>query len=568
VPKVVIELQANTQDAVNKIQQFARAQKDAFDAIKAGNPALQDAFVKVGKFTDSTKNAAQVTGEFNRASRALASGGIRELAGGIPVVTETLVGLSHTLRGFPAILLGVVGAGAAFLAYLKSVEAQADKTAKSIAGIGDAIQSQTQAMAARVAGIRAGAAGNLGGAAAADFRATQIEAEAARQRALEAAGETRAGAITMADRALGLVNPQALLDKQKLVDAAYQAARAKADADANQTITLAREKLKADLIKIEEDLDKQLADLQEARAEKQKKLLEDLTASALTTFKGLGADFADVTKSLELATFIEKTKQQIADLNAGIEQGIDTHGRFADGVAKLQASMDEAIRLGYVPMTEAVKETTAAVETLGDVGESSTERWLKSLEGISPALDEIAAKARAAAGSVAGTTSASGAVAAGAVAGAAAASGGATGVHGLDFSVLGGVVGQPTGSGLTPLTGGVSKFSGLENLPPGTTGVGGGIFAPSSTPAPAPIISPWVDAPQMQHGGRVPGIGPVPIIAHGGETVIPAGAGTGGRAVVRIEPGAIQIRGTIVDQSRDWDVLVEHLAQTISARLR
>jgi len=50
--------------------------------------------------------------------------------------------------------------------------------------------------------------------------------------------------------------------------------------------------------------------------------------------------------------------------------------------------------------------------------------------------------------------------------------------------------------------------------------------------------------------------------------VIPAGAGTGGRAVVRIEPGAIQIRGTIVDQSRDWDVLVEHLAQTISARLR
>ena len=43
MPRVVIELQANTQEAVNKIQQFARAQKDAFDAIKVGNATLADA---------------------------------------------------------------------------------------------------------------------------------------------------------------------------------------------------------------------------------------------------------------------------------------------------------------------------------------------------------------------------------------------------------------------------------------------------------------------------------------------------------------------------------------------
>ena len=60
----------------------------------------------------------------------------------------------------------------------------------------------------------------------------------------------------------------------------------------------------------------------------------------------------------------------------------------------------------------------------------------------------------------------------------------------------------------------------------------------------------------------------MPIIAHGGEQILPAGGRSGGGGMVRIEPGAIQISGTVIDQSRDWDVLVELLGQSLAARLR
>jgi len=521
MPRVVIELQANTQDAVNKIQQFARAQKDAFDAVKAGNPALQDAVVKVSKLSESTKTATQVTGEFNRATKSLAQGGIRELAGGIPIVGEALTALAGTLKGFPAILLGVVGAGAAFIAYLKSVEAQADKTAASIARVSEGIQAQTMAMAARVGGIRAGARGDQAGAAAGGFRATELEANAAKDAAIAAAGATRAGAISLTDRAMGLVNPQALFDKVKLADAAYQTARAEAEAAANEKITLARETLKATLIHIEEDLDKQSAESQAKRvkdaedaAAKQQKLVEDLTASSLKTFQGLGHGFEDVVQSLELAQFVEKTRQQIAELNAGIEAGIDTHGRFAAGVKVLQENMAEALRLGYVPTIEKAEELATVIGLAADSAESAGERWLQSVSGISSALDEIIAKSRAA--------------------GQAAASVGAGG------AASGGVTGAAPAAG----SGGPVDVSGLIR----TIDMIGGSF---------------------QHGGIVPGAGPIPIIAHGGEQILPVGSRSGGAGgVVRVEAGAIQISGTVIDQARDWDTLVDTLGQALAARLR
>src|SRR4030095_9743243 len=59
MPRVVIELQANTQDAVQQIQQFAKAQKDAFDAIRAGNPALEDARIKVSTLSEAYRGLAK-----------------------------------------------------------------------------------------------------------------------------------------------------------------------------------------------------------------------------------------------------------------------------------------------------------------------------------------------------------------------------------------------------------------------------------------------------------------------------------------------------------------------------
>ena len=104
MPKVVIELQANTQAAVQQIQKFAKAQKDAFDAVRAGNPALAEASVKVSKLTDSTENSVKATDQANKALRGLAMQGMAPLANAIPGVSGALGQLAQTLGTFPLLI--------------------------------------------------------------------------------------------------------------------------------------------------------------------------------------------------------------------------------------------------------------------------------------------------------------------------------------------------------------------------------------------------------------------------------------------------------------------------------
>ena len=233
--------------------------------------------------------------------------------------------------------------------------------------------------------------------------------------------------------------------------------------------------------------------------------------------------------------------------------------------------MAEAITLGYVPTIEKAKELSTAITDTAEAAESAGEKWLKSIEGISPALDAIIAKARAAGDAVAGASGggatgggASGGKAGGKAGGAAGAAG--TGpfptLGGGTGTVLGGIVSQPTGSGLQPFTN-VPAW----NLGPGSTApTGGGMGSAVNQYRGGSYTG--MSGTSFQHGGIVPGFGPVPIIAHGGEQILPAGGRSGGGGMVRIEPGAIQISGTVIDQSRDWAVLVETLGQALAARLR
>jgi hypothetical protein len=109
-------------------------------------------------------------------------------------------------------------------------------------------------------------------------------------------------------------------------------------------------------------------------------------------------------------------------------------------------------------------------------------------------------------------------------------------------TVLGGIIGQSKGSGLTPLSDGSSRYGyDLGTLPAGTAGGGrGGIFAPSGYAASA-IASPWRDVPAG--------------------SPMPSGSPT---TIVNFAPGSITQSGTVISQDRDWDSLTQQLAHSLS----
>jgi hypothetical protein len=202
------------------------------------------------------------------------------------------------------------------------------------------------------------------------------------------------------------------------------------------------------------------------------------------------------------------------------------------------------VKLGYVPMTEAAKTVTAVIDEsaaaakaaaasfdqMVAAGASYTETskamrqaWLDgtlSLQQYNTELDKTLAKEKA--GTFKTPTPAS----------------------------------SPIPVTSTPVAGG----AGTTAVPAWWANVlSAGIYESSSRQGPE----------SFQHGGIVPGVGPMPIIAHGGERIVPVHGESGARAVqVRIEPGAIQLSGTIIDQQRDWGSLVEELGQALEARLR
>ena len=159
MPKVVIELQANTQDAVTQIQRFAKAQKDAFDAVKAGNPALQTPPSRSSKLTEGDEGAAGALGEFNQAAKGLAKGGMRDLASEVPLVGSALGQLASTLQGFPLVLGGLGGRARGPRTWRQKLGTESDaalaKSRRARRGHGRRLQ-QTQLELAKIAATSAG----------------------------------------------------------------------------------------------------------------------------------------------------------------------------------------------------------------------------------------------------------------------------------------------------------------------------------------------------------------------------------------------------------------------------
>ena len=461
MPKVVIELQANTQAAVQQIQTFAKAQRDAFDAIRAGNPALEEATVKVSKLTESQKGGAAAAGQFNKAAQTLAQSGVRELATGIPVVDDAVVRLASNLKGFPLLLGGIAAAGVGLIVYLQNLQKELNKTADAVGRTSDKMQADFLQMQERVKGIRAGAAGRPEEAAVAAFEEARRRAEQQKKDDLEAARTARQSAVGIMDALQAPLNPQLFFDKLKIADAAYQTARVEAEQKASNAIFEAREQLKAKLVGIEADLDAQI----EAGAAKQVEGLETVTAATDPVIEKMQEINVEVAKTPELIT---------------------------------------------------------------DAGEA----WLKSMEGISSALDEIIAKTRQARGAAGAGGMASGAGGTGLT------NGGTVGGGGMPWSslgggtgtVLGGILNQPSGSGLTPFNPNYNPLLGpgqQSGKSPGDPGyIPGGIFAPSGSTHPV------------------------------------------SESTTIIQAGAVQITGTVIDQQRDWDTLVSNLGQSIAAQQR
>jgi hypothetical protein len=555
LPRVVIELQANTQQAVAQIQQFAKAQRDAFDAIRAGNPALADAAIKVSTLTQAYGELAKAQADVGRQGppaaasiqtitkamtdargaviaygtatseqKAATSRFMDELAAGaekstvamtgfrtvtknliteIPLVGGPLSHLANTMGTFPLLIGGIVGAGVALIKMLQDISAETSKTLASIEAMATGIQTSLTATINQMNQLRAQRAGDLPGAA-----------EAGAKEKFEA---TKPAFFSPAE--LGIPESLAAIERRT--------AEEKAEADYALKVYAIRQKLKGDLDQLDADRvknneanrEKEVADTA-AAAEREKQIWTQTTQDALTIFQGLGAGFEEALKPLQLEQFVAKTQQQIETLNLAIDQGRDTQGLYAKGVEVLTTKMNEAVKLGYVPMTAAAKTATNAINQSAVAAHQAAINYGEMAAAAQSAVAAQAALANRPAPMTAAEQSA--------------------------YTTLGQAAAVLGGPWATPLPPPI-EF----NPKPGYSYVGG------------------EQVPIYQHGGLVRGVGPVPIIAHGGERILPVhGEPEAGAVKVHIESGAVQLSGTIIDQQRGWGSLVEELGQALEKRLQ
>jgi hypothetical protein len=647
MPRVVIELQANTQAAVQQIQQFGKAQRDVFDAIRAANPALADATIKVSTLTQTygeltkatqalaiqgppaaasiqtitkamtdargavvaygTATAAQkaATSEFldglaagankagtglaalDKAAKDTAKGGLAALLSDIPIVGSALAKLATTLGGFPLLLGGIVGAGVGFIAFLRSVQTETTKAAAAATEFAASVENNLRKSIAAVERLRAERAGTPGLRAAgpnpALLELDRAEAEREAKRARDAAlrqAETQAELARGAAPGLSeFLMPGGMMARQEKITRDLNTARLAAEGEYQTALLTIREQFKTDAVKLEDDYDKKLDTFREERltketkaAETQTKLLAETTREGIEFFKKLGPEAAEALKKLEFEQFVLKAREQIEQLQGVIASGADTHGTYAAALEVVTKKLDEAVKLGFIPVADAAATATEAIADSGAAateaaaqfaemiaaGESYTQTseairqsWLAgtlSLQQYNAELGKLLANEKAGAFATKAATAAVKATVPTRAAAAAAATAAATS-RGLSYAAANYVaMKQMLGTG----GGGTSSGYGIE-----AGGAYGGYESGGG------------DLENYQHGGMVPGVGPVPIIAHGGERIVPVHGESGARAVqVRIEPGAIQLSGTIIDQQRGWGSLVEELGQALEARLR
>jgi hypothetical protein len=538
MPRVVIELQANTQQAVQQIQQFAKAQKDAFDAVRASSPALNAATISVSQFTAATQDAGKGALAANQALRTLGSQGIATLAHEIPGVGGALSALGQTLGTFPLLIGAVVGAGLGLLKMLQGWGEEATKSLANITKLSESIGTDFRNSILEVQKIRAQAAGDEG----------QVILLGVQQ-ALEAAETIKNARIAAAKEELNQLDLLGRKRTELSQKALVEIAAAEAQFENKRRVLEAQgmadfEKLQAQRVAAHEAaLAKELAAV-EAAAAQERQIWTQTTQDAIAIFQGLGAGFEEALKPLQLEQWVAKTQKDIATLNTAIDQGRDSQGLYAKAVEVLTTKMNEAIKLGYVPMTEAAKTATAAITDSGTAIEATTQKVDKFTQALQDLVMIQKLQAQSAATATAGYVAQSEAYA-GAAADAARAYAQTAELQQTIETVR-----------HAPIT----SRQDIENMYAYSA-------AMTFTQGLPHAVTPGAES--YQHGGLVPGVGPVPIIAHGGERIVPVHGESGGGAVqVHIEPGAVQLSGTIIDQQRGWGSLVEELGQALEARLR
>jgi hypothetical protein len=632
MPRVVIELQATTQQAVQAIQQFAKAQRDAFDAIRAGNPMLAEAAIKVSTLTQAygqltqatqamalqgppaaasiqtitkamtdargavvaygTATAAQkaATSEFldglaagankagtglkalDKAAKDTAKGGLAALLNDVPIVGGALAKLATTLGGFPLLLGGIVGAGIGFIAFLRSVQTEATKAGAAAAELAASIENNLRKSIAAIERLRAERGGTRGAREAgpnpALLELDRVEAERAAKDARDAAlrqAETQAELARGAAPGLSdVLMPGGIMARQERISRDLNTARLKAEGEYETELLRIREQFKTDAVKLEDDYDKKLDDLRDERvkkettaledvaeaakqaAEKQQRLLEETTREGIDLFKKLGPEAAEALKKLEFEQWLLKAREELANLNAVIASGADIHGTYAAAAKILTEKLQEAVTLGFIPVAEEAAKATTAIEELTEETKYAADS-VEALFGITggPLLDtlnELIAAGKAAQAAVTGTAP--------------------TGRP----STRAPMADVPT----VTRTGGPGPVIGGQGVGPEFQIAVERVRTGAQDLQNAFTNTQYAfSRPEFQHGGIVPGVGPMPIIAHGGERIVPVHGENGVGAVqIRIEPGAIQLSGTLIDQQRGWGSLVEELGQALEARLR
>ena len=549
MPRVVIELQANTQAAVQQIQQFAKAQRDAFDVVRVGTPVLADAQIKISKLTETMRGSALVTGELNQTAKMLARGGLQDLVSGVPVLGQSMGALSRVIDGLSPIMLGAVAAGAGIVKMLIDVGVEAGNTVKRIEALSTAIVDNMRKTELQVAQMRAARMGGVGGAEA----GAGIELEAARRERDQAIAAARAAeqaaqpGLGSKEHILGAIlgDPAAVETKKQLLAAERRAAELKAEADFELKAFAIREQLAGKLETLEAD---RVKNYEESR-DKEVKAAEAAAEKEAAAFKAATDVMLGLGGKFDVAQFIQKTEQQIAALQKvqeGAAQGAIDLGKLglttkdvSDKLTELQTASAQAAATGLIPLATRAKQveeaftgtTRSLVEMGGEidslaaqinqvggqfVGLSAEAREtadhsnelgheINSLNMETAALDRILAlvtpKQNAMANALEQT--------AGAAANATTQVQRAVEANRVYTASLAGVIGGTGPGGMIT----------AQDILGGRLRAGG---------------PPLSQLQNYQYGGTVPGHGPVPIMAHGGERILPRGTTDLGSITINI----------------------------------
>lgn len=333
----------------------------------------------------------------------------------------------------------------------------------------------------------------------------------------------------------------------------------------------------------EEQYQSRVVEMEADAAAKRTQIIEQFTERAAGIVKKLGEDFSGLSDKLNVAKFVQNTREQIIvlqQLQEAVRSGDQTLiqsgvsvGGLGEAINKLKGSMQEAINTGIVPTTEKLKEAKQAADEFAGSGQSAGEKWLSSIEGISSSLDAIIAKTRAASAAAAGAGST------------------ATGMRGSTAATSGDGGGSSSGRLIEPYHGmGEWAPSGpgtsLAFTPGERSGTGGGGMGGPGAKSDTSGARTYDPNQTYQHGGVVP------VLAHAGEiidqprrivdrlseAVRQVDRGRGGRKTagqasggvhVHVAPGAVNYQGGFITSAdRDFESITELMAQRIGERMR